>query len=285
MHRGRQSFTGNERKARAMELLRPSAPFGRLRHALFDFDGTISVVREGWERVMVPLMVEILAGDEGDPDGAIRREVEHYVDASTGIQTIVQMQWLAEAVARRGGQPRAPEDYKAIYARRLHEPVYERLARLAGGECSRDDLMLEGAEDFVQALAARGLTLYLASGTDAEDVRHEAAALGVAKHFQGGIFGAIGSIADYSKAQVIGDILETNGLHGPELVVLGDGPVEIREGKARGAITVGVASDEVRRHGLNPRKRQRLVDAGADTLVPDFTAADELLSLLFPAPR
>ena len=267
-----------------IEIINPGVELGLLRHALFDFDGTISVIREGWERVMVPMMVETIAGEAGDPDGSIRREVERYVDESTGVQTILQMEWLAEAVARRRGRGRAltPAEYKAVYDERLLAPVRERLGRLERGELPREDLMIAGAEDFVRTLGQRGLTLYLASGTDVEHVRHEAAALGVDGCFGGGIFGALGSIEAYSKAKVIREILDAHRLRGPELLVVGDGPVEIHEGKARGAVTLGVASDEVRRRGLNPHKRDRLLAAGADLLIPDFAAAADLLALLLP---
>ncbi len=270
-----------------VELVNRQAAFGQLRHALFDFDGTISVLREGWERVMAPLMVEMIAGEAGDPDGSIRREVERYVDESTGLQTILQMDWLVQAVARRRGADKAltAEGYKAIYDQRLRRHIAERVAGVESGQTPRGEMMLAGAEAFLQALSERGVTLYVASGTDVEDVRHEAAALGVARYFQGGIFGAIGASRACSKAAVIRDILDGHSLEGPELLVLGDGPVEIREGKARGAIAVGVASDEVRRRGLNPRKRGRLLAAGADIIIPDFTVGAALLALLFPAQR
>ena len=121
-------MTGNQ--AHRVEVINPRVPLGRLCHALFDFDGTLSVIREGWERVMVPLMVEMLAGEEGDADGSVRREVEAYVDSSTGLQTILQMQWLAEAVARHRGAAHAlsATRYKAIYDERLLGPVGERKA-------------------------------------------------------------------------------------------------------------------------------------------------------------
>jgi len=266
------------------EVLSPQIVRGRLRHALFDFDGTLSVIREGWERIMAPLMVEVIAGEAGDPGGSIRREVDTYVDESTGVQTILQMDWLAHAVARRRGpnQALSAEAYKAIYNERLLIPVRERLRRLERGEVTREDLMLAGAEDFLRRLTDRGLTLYLASGTDEEHVLHESAALGVARYFRGGIHGAQGASRVESKGKVIRWILESHQLEGPELLVVGDGPVEIREGKARGAVALGVASDEARRRGLNPRKRDRLAKAGADLIIPDFATCDELLALLFP---
>ena len=42
---------------------------GRFKHALFDFDGTVSILREGWQQVMAPVMLEsILSGKEPTPE-------------------------------------------------------------------------------------------------------------------------------------------------------------------------------------------------------------------------
>ena len=80
-----------------------------IRAILFDFDGTISTLRCGWELVMKPLMLEMISGDHPvTPE--LEREVEEYIDASTGIQTIHQMKWLAESVATKGMNPGAPTD-------------------------------------------------------------------------------------------------------------------------------------------------------------------------------
>jgi hypothetical protein len=56
--------------------------------------------------------------------------------------------------------------------------------------------------------------------------------------------------------------------------------VEIRETRKRGGFAVGVAGDEVRRFGWNPAKRARLIRAGADLLIPDFSQMEKLLELL-----
>ncbi len=64
-------------------------------------------------------------------------------------------------------------------------------------------------------------------------------------------------------------------------MVIGDGPVEIIEGRKVGAFCIGVASDEVRRHGLNYSKRTRLIRAGANIIIPDFSQLDQLLNIIF----
>ena len=43
-----------------IEILHPDLPRGRFRSVLFDFDGTLSLIREGWPQVMIPMMVDVL---------------------------------------------------------------------------------------------------------------------------------------------------------------------------------------------------------------------------------
>ncbi|GAB4556666.1 MAG: hypothetical protein Kow0047_00380 [Anaerolineae bacterium] len=268
-----------------LQVLREDLELGHVRHALFDFDGTISTLRQGWEQIMHPLMVEMICGDADisrEQRDRVEAEVAAYIDRSTGILTIRQMEWLAEAVRRYGWsqQPRSAQEYKAIYNERLLRPVRERMKLLTEGRKGPEDFMISGGRRFLEALAASGVTLYLASGTDHVYVRQEAEALGIASFFTGGIYGALDETEAHDKAQVIERILNAHGLAGHALLVVGDGPVEIREGKQRGALTIGVASDEIRRRGWNARKRRRLLEAGADLLIPDFTRAETLIPCL-----
>lgn len=260
------------------------ARLGKIRHVLFDFDGTLSVLRQGWEDVMVPVMVESICGTVSRPD--IEDEVHDYVDRSTGILTIRQMQWLVEAVQRHGlvTPVLTAAEYKALYLSRLMVFVRERLARVKQGVVVPADHLVSGSQEFVSGLVERGARLYLASGTDHDDVAGEAEALGLLGCFQGDVYGALDHDETHAKERVIQRILDENGLSGDELLIIGDGPVEIREGAMRNAVTLGVASDEVARHGWNERKVERLKSAGADLLVADFTHARELLALFFEPP-
>jgi phosphoglycolate phosphatase-like HAD superfamily hydrolase len=284
-----------------LEVVHPEAKLGNVRYALFDFDGTISVIRQGWERIMAQVMVESICGDKATPPEVeadfVRQEVAEYIDQSTGILTIVQMKWLVETVRRYGiEEVRTASEYKRIYTERLLKPVYERLGRIGGEHAERgnqrddaerrhemdqrDEFMMKGARKFLEELRGRGVELLLASGTDEEYVRNEAEALGVAELFLPHIYGAQGDSETDSKELVIKRILEENRLRGEELVVVGDGPVEIRYARQVGAVALGVASDEVKRSGMNPRKRRRLLEAGADYVVADFEEAEVLAGVL-----
>ena len=80
---------------------------------------------------------------------------------------------------------------------------------------------------------------------------------------------------------VLDSILDSIGEEeASSIVTFGDGPVEIRETHKRGGTTAGIASNELRRYGLNQAKRTRLIKAGADIIVPDFSQVEILLGLL-----
>ena len=75
-------------------------------------------------------------------------------------------------------------------------------------------------------------------------------------------------------------LIEENGESGDNLLVIGDGKVEIALGAQHNAFTLGVATDEENRCGINPVKRKRLKNAGADAIIGDFENIEELLNWL-----
>ena len=275
--------------ATEIEIVRALPRQVRIRHALFDHDGTLSTLREGWELVMAPMMVAAILGPKyASADEALYLNVvdtvRRYIDKTTGIQTLVQMAGLVDLVRQFRCVPEADildlHGYKALYNEALMKVVQSRLEKLGRGELDRSDFQVKNALPLLQRLHAAGVKLYLASGTDHADVVAEVTAMGYADLFENRIYGAVGDVKVEAKREVLQRIIREHKVHGPELAVFGDGPVEIREARKAEAIAVGLASDEVRRFGLNPKKRARLVRAGADLIVPDFSQTGELLKLL-----
>ena len=266
---------------REIEIINPRIPRGHIRHALFDFDGTVSLIREGWQGVMIPMMVEVLLETpRHESEEELYAVVTEFVDRLTGRQTIYQMIQLCEEVRQRGGEPLPPLEYKWMYLDRLWERIRGRVAGLKSGEIKPEEMMVPGAVPMLETLRTRGVTCYLASGTDEVYVLDEAAALRLSPYFAG-IYGALDDYQNYSKKMVIERILNGNHLSGPEFVTFGDGYVEIEDTKAVGGTAVGVASDEVNRQGINEWKRERLIQAGADLIIPDFRQHERLVAYLF----
>jgi len=240
--------------------------------AVFDFDGTLSKLRAGWEEVMAPLMCEMIPGDPAE----VQILVRDYIDQSTGIQTIHQMRWLAEEVARRGGKAEDPWAYKEEYNRRLMLAVQKRRDAVKEGTEDAEKYMVPGGMAFLKTLQDRGVTMYAASGTDEEDVQAEAAVLGFAGFFAE-IAGAKRTTDDCSKEAVLRRLVRT----GRNLLVVGDGKVEIALGREAGALTLGIASQDApgcMLEEMNEQKYRRLAAAGAHAIVCDFRETKEILA-------
>jgi beta-phosphoglucomutase-like phosphatase (HAD superfamily) len=158
--------------------------------------------------------------------------------------------------------------------------IRSRLHALESGTAQAVDWTVPGSSALLEEFRQRGLTLYLASGTDLKYVRHEAALLGLSPYFGEHVYGALDDYWNFSKKLVIESILATNKLRGAELLGFGDGFVEIEEIKRVGGVAVGVASDEINRMGVNAWKRNRLISAGADLIIPDYRQAEQLVSWL-----
>jgi len=263
-----------------MEVVRKPPYPAPFRFALFDFDGTVSLIREGWQETMIPYFVEVLSAAplaEGQPE--ITKVVTDFVDRLTGKQTIFQCIQLDKEVQKRGGAPADPGAYKAEYLRRLEERIKERIAALQKG-ADPEEYLVPGSQKLLSLLRERGYQLYLASGTDEDAVLREASLLGVSDWFDGRIHGARDHSTDCSKEQVIRHIIRENHLTGEELLSFGDGFVEIELTARFGGYAVGVATDERRRRGVNQQKRSRLLEAGAHMIIPDFSGAEALMDCL-----
>lgn len=265
-----------------IEILHPDLPRGRFRSVLFDFDGTLSLIREGWPQVMIPMMVDVLRQTgTAETETELSAVVEDFVMRLNGRQTIYQMMHLAEEVRQRGGQPRDALEYKHRYHDLLMERIHGRLADLEAGTAMAAEWTVPDSHALLENLRRRQMTVYLASGTDLNYVRHEARLLGLTEYFGDQIYGALDDYQSFSKKLIVERILREHGLHGEELLAFGDGFVEIEEVKRVGGVAVAVASDEVKRRGINAWKRERLVRAGADVVIPEYRQHERLLRYLF----
>jgi phosphoglycolate phosphatase-like HAD superfamily hydrolase len=267
----------------SIEVVNPAAPRGAFRYAIFDFDGTISLIREGWQQIMIPYFTgEMVAcpGAAGRPREELAAAAREFVYLNTGKQTIYQCIQLAEEVARLGGKPLEPLEYKMEYHRRLERRIAGRIAELEKNPAAACKHVVPGSFDILEALRRRGVVMYLASGTDEIYVKQEAALLSVDRYFAG-VYGAQDDYKSFSKKMVIDRIIAENNLRGGELLGFGDGYVEIENVKGVGGFACGVATNEVRRYGIDEWKRERLKRSGADIIIPDYTDTPALTAYLF----
>jgi len=252
-------------------------------HVLFDFDGTLSLIREGWAEVMIAMFLEMLPRRNAETDDQARQLMSDDIMRQNGKQTIYQMIQFAERVKDCGGRAREPLWYKNEYLRRLDQRIAHRIDGLRNGTLRPDDLLVLGSRPVLENLRRRGLALYLASGTDELYVQREAQLLDITRYFGKHIYGAVDDYKKFSKKMVIERILRENKIPGEQLLAFGDGYVEIQNTKEAGGLAVAVASDEANNGSghLDEWKRRRLLGVGADVVIPDYRDGDALLDLVF----
>ena len=268
----------------SIEIINSDTSWQHPQHALFDFDGTLSLIREGWVDIMIPMLTECLMpwAAEGETPGSITAMVRDFVTELTGKQTIYQMMRLAEEIQKRGGKPLDPQEYKADYHDRLIKRIASRREALVTDSIRKEDMLVPGSFNILGNLRQRGVTIYIASGTDENYVFEEAQMLGLVEYADGGIYGAQEDAGAFSKDMIIRRILTENNVEGAALVAFGDGYVEIADCKAAGGLAVAVATDEAGRSGrCDTWKRERLIGAGADIVIPDFRESAQLLDYIW----
>ena len=266
-----------------VEFSRGFAPRPGVSHALFDFDGTLSLIREGWVDVMMAMFLEMLPPLPGETEPAIRQMLHDDIMRQNGKQTIYQMIQFAERIKERGGEARDALWYKKEYLRRLDQRIADRLQGLRSGALKPDNFLVLGARAVLENLRQRNVPLYLASGTDEPYVRREAQWLQIAGYFGQHIYGALDDYKKFSKKMLIERILRENNIPGEQLLAFGDGYVEIKNTKEAGGLAVAVASDEANNGSgkMDEWKRKRLLGVGADIVIPDFRDSGALLEIIF----
>lgn len=265
-----------------VETVHPGTSAPDARVVIFDFDGTVSLIRAGWVEIMVSMMLEVLTPlGTGESDEELRRAVEPFIWRLTGKDTLYQMIALAEQVTLRGGTPLEASEYKQQFLNRLFAVSGLRIQELRDGSCAPDHYLVPGTRAFLEELRSRGLHLYLASGTDDAHLKEEAELLDVARYFDGGIYGSLPDPEAFSKRLLIERILRLPDMRGHHLIGFGDGPVEIEELKHAGAVAVGLATDEPVCIETSPWKRRNLIDVGADYIIPNYLCQSALLPILF----
>jgi phosphoglycolate phosphatase len=267
----------------SLEIVNSKRVRGPFRCAIFDFDGTLSLLRGNWQGLMVPMMVDaLIATGTGESREQLTATVEEFVTRLTGQPTMQQMIALADEVEKRGQLRPDPHVYFNRYRDMLFSQTEARIADIEDGRAEPDDFLVSGSRPLVERLLAEKWLLVIASGTNLADVRREAAVLKIDHYFGERIFGPVNDDPQFSKQRVLRQLLTEHGLRGDQIASIGDGPAEMLAIKQAGGLAVGVASDEVHQDGqMNALKREHLVRSGADILVPDYRPLQPLLSLLF----
>jgi phosphoglycolate phosphatase len=251
-------------------------------HVIFDFDGTLSWLRSGWPDVMARLFAEFIP-EKVRSSPAVLQQLRREILALNGKPSIYQIRHFEQMATAFKATPPAPEPLLQFYLDRLNKVLRDRIEAIAHGGVSAEAFVIAGAFTLLDELRRRGIKLFIVSGTAETDVRREAELLQLKQYFGENIHGSTPGI-DFSKKDVIDRIIHNEGIKGSQLLSFGDGPVEIEFTKAIGGRAVGVASDEKANGSgvIDPDKREHLIRAGADAIIPDYRNTSWILETFFP---
>ncbi len=265
-----------------IEFTQHFKPHPDIRHAVFDFDGTLSLVRGGWAEIMVEQFLEHLPSRDPEKEPALRQSVLHDILALNGKPTIYQMQLLAEMVVKQGGEPDSPDNYNLDFQRRLRARIKERLADIHTHPERRDHYLVYEARSILTLLQKRGIVIHLLSGTAHADLLIESEALGIACFLEDRIYGPENLKPGFTKRAVFEQIVRDHALSPGQLLCFGDGAVEIMDTRHLGGLAVAVASDEAANGSgrVDPNKQTHLLKAGAHAVIPDYRHAEQLVKIL-----
>lgn len=253
------------------------SPACDIKSIIFDFDGTISTLRYGWEEIMEKYMYEMICKENTYENEKLMKEIRNYIDDSMGIQTIYQMQWLKKRVCLEGkATPLDIWEYKSGYNSRLMKSVRSKTEKLLSRELTPEDFRIKGSLDFIKALHNKGYKLYIASGTDHDDVVNEMKALEIFEYFED-IKGAPANKIACPKEAIVSHLIRDLNYKGNQIAIIGDGKVEIEIASRIGGKSIGMATEESDSLSINEGKRKKLIKAGANIIIPNFNERERLI--------
>ena len=261
-------------------------PRSKPKLAFIDFDGTLSRIRAGWLPIMRKMMEREIRWALGSQiDEQTIRDVTGWIAANNGKPTWHQMECLRLQLHSRGAQAKATKTYLETFNRLLHDATEPRRKELKLKKCRAEDWQVPGARKLLETLSTKGFYLHLASGTEKAAVLEEAHLLGFDDLFKGQISAPDTGDPSFSKEEALFKVLANFGLRHDEVLVIGDGPVEIEIGSRNGCWTVGVAGHDDNRMGLDPWVAEKLEESGANALIDFYNPVEKFLDWILAGPK
>ena len=179
----------------------------RIRAVVFDFDGVILESAD----VKTEAFGELYAAHGPD---VVERAVAHHL-ANVGISRFKKFAWIAEHVL---GRPLTDADSAAL-GERFTALVFEKVLAAP---------FVPGAEAALGALGARGLPLFVASGTPIDELQQIVSRRGLGPAFQE-VHGT-----PREKPDILRDLLDRLALSPDQLLFIGDGMSDYKAARAVG---------------------------------------------------
>ncbi len=264
------------------EVFRPLSHPNPFQIVICDFDGTVSLLREGWARIMAELGRDLIREQklQRESETELLSFLEREMLFLSGKPSIFQMQRLAQEVSDRGGRAPDADQLLTVFLDRLTTNIRSRIEDLSSGSIPPSHWTVPGTHQLLDRLRDRGLQLALVSGTDRAFVESDLKLLDLDRYFGPHVYCPSNQTPNFTKRDVIEMLLRETGASGAQVLGFGDGYSETVEVKRIGGVAIGVASAEPGHGRLNEMKRDMLIQLGADAILPDYQEPNELFRWL-----
>ena len=163
--------------------------------------------------------------------------VTNFVMNSKGMMQTEQMAWLREQAVKKGIQPLlSVEEYQRMYAQK-----WESFVRSQEESWKKNPPLIAGAKELIEELAERGVELFILSGEAQELLEQRVKWLLPDVKFSG-VYGC-SKESPVTKAEKLKTIKKDLNIPSDQLVMFGNGKVDMEAAKQAGIKAVGIAAD------------------------------------------
>ena len=242
-----------------------------LKYAMIDHDGTLSLLRKGWQPIMHAFWQEIY--QVIFPAKMLEEtQLNSLTTSTTGMPTLRQMEIFKDKYLQGAsiglGKYADPVFLKNEFVKRLEEVVNKRKAEILADSSKAGGYRLPDSLKLLNFLTSRGIHLHLASGTDERSVLLDTELLGYSQFFGENIWGA--RELDWDAKEAVLSEWKEKGAKSGQVMVIGDGPREIEAALTSAVLRIGVVMDEENPLKPDMNKAQSLIEAGANGLVLSY---------------
>lgn len=219
------------------------------KHAIFDFDTSISVLGKERKNVMMSYFIEILLNTPKgmclENSSALCAEIRELINSQPERNVINYCAWLNEKVISYGGLAENPRAYKQEYLRRLKICLDDSYKNISSNRSAIDKMLLPGVKEYLYTLKSIGVKLYCISSRKTPELRYVVELLELSELFGKNIFG-VEYEHDFinTKGFVIDKIIRDNSMSSSGFMMISNNSDDIDLCKEHGGYVFSVINDK-----------------------------------------
>ena len=242
----KKTTASNQFRIGKVEVINPEALKAiNIKHAVFDYDGTIDVSLEGlWQETEASFML------------LTRETANSIVNKTLGMHTFERMK-----IAVKEAHPRWDDYRVSIIARLLENQAKEEMyVKWRAAYWTKDTALVPGVTGVLEAFSKTGIICHVATADYVKNKIKMADRFGILEYFgkNGERIHGDGDERYEGKEEFLRSLI-TGEIKANQIVMFGDSLSDIKAAKSAGCIAIGIAKDN--------KLREEFIEAGTDIVI------------------